>query len=88
LALQLIVAGERLVLGIHTGCHLVVAGLGGQVSQLDQVAGARLEASPGGDVLAQRLGFAQDLLGLALVIPEAGLGAPAVEVREASLSSG
>jgi hypothetical protein len=75
------------VLGIHACGHLVV-GLTGQVGKLDEVTGARLEGPPDGDVLAQRIGLAQDLLGLALVLPEAGLGGAAVELREASFACG
>jgi hypothetical protein len=76
------------VLDVHIGRHPVVGRLGREVRQLDEVAGTRLEGAPGGDVLAQRLRFAQDLLSLALVVPEAGLRRERFELREASLACG
>jgi hypothetical protein len=36
--------------------------------------------APEGQFLAQPLGFAQDLLGRALVVPEAGIAAASIEV--------
>jgi hypothetical protein len=76
------------MLRVHPGGHRLVTGLGGQVGQLLEVAGTRLERAPGGDVLAQRLGFAQDLLGLSLIIPEAGLARAGIQLREAPLPTG
>jgi len=76
------------MLRLDPGGHVLVTGLGGKVGELDDIAGARLQRPPGGDVLAQRLGLAEDLLGLSLVIPEAGLGRARVELREALLPTG
>ena len=63
-----------------------------------QVLGATREGAPGGDLLAQAVGLAQDLLGAALVVPEPGFlgqclefgdsGVLRLEVKDAPRSTG
>jgi len=76
------------VLGVDAGRHVLVTRLGSEVGELHEVARARLERPPRGDILPQRLGLAQDLLGRALVVPEVGLGGARIQLREASLPCG
>jgi hypothetical protein len=53
-----------------------------EAQQLLEVDGALLERPPEGDLVAQALGLAGDLLGGTLVVPEAGLDRTRVELRD------
>jgi hypothetical protein len=51
----------------------------------EEIAGARLEAAPQLDFRAELACLAEDLLGAALVVPEAGLGGQRLELAGARL---
>jgi hypothetical protein len=86
LALELGLQGAGLALDVGLG--LGVGGVGEQVEELGQVVGPLLERAPQGDLLAQALGLAGDLLGGALVVPEPGLDRAGIELRDARLLGG
>ena len=66
---------------LDVGLGLGVGALAQQVGELEEVGGALLQRLPEGDLLAQALGLAQDALGGALVVPEAGFTRAGVEDR-------
>jgi len=67
---------------------LGVRGVGEEVEQLLEVCGALLERAPEGDLVAQPLGLADDLLRAALVVPEAGFDGSRIKREDACLFSG
>jgi hypothetical protein len=81
LALELLAEGVRLALEVGGG--LVVGRLVQEIQQLLEVGRTLLEFPPQGDLLAQALRLAGDLLRGALIVPEAGLDGPRIEAREA-----
>jgi hypothetical protein len=74
---------EQVRLALDVGRRLGVRRLLEEVDELDQVGGSLLERAPEGDLLAQALGLADDLLGSSLVVPEPGLDRPSIELRYA-----
>jgi hypothetical protein len=78
--------GRRLTLEVGLG--LGVGRLGQQLGELGDVVRALLDRAPEGDLLAQALGLAGDLLRLALVVPEPGLDGARVELRDADFLGG
>jgi hypothetical protein len=86
LALELGLQGAGLALDIGLG--LRIGGVGEEVQELGQVIGPLLERAPQGDLVAQALGLAGDLLGGALVVPEPGFDRAGVELRDAGLLGG
>jgi hypothetical protein len=86
LAVELRREGGCLPLEVCLG--LGVRRVGEEVEQLRQVVRPLLERAPQRDLLAQALGLAGDLLGLALVVPEPGLDGARVEGRDAALLGG
>jgi hypothetical protein len=80
-------AGE---VGLQTGrvtiqlrLELRVGGFGEELDGRLEVRGARRQVLPEGDLGAQAVGLAEDLLGDALVVPEAGLLGQFVELGDA-----
>ena len=63
--------------------HFFVARLLRELTQLEQVIGARIQALPRVDFLAQALGRAQNLLSGALVVPEVGCAGLLIELGQA-----
>ncbi len=57
----------------------------GKLEQLDGGLGAGLEATPQRELVAQAFGFAEDFLGSALIVPEAGFADAAVQLGEVTL---
>jgi hypothetical protein len=86
LALEL--ASERVRLALEVRGRLRVGGVVEEGQELEQVVGPLLEGPPEGDLLAQPLGLAEDLLCRALVVPEAGLAGAAIEVRKTGFLGG
>jgi hypothetical protein len=60
----------------------------GKVEQLEGGVRPGFEAPPECQLIAQRLGVAQDLLGFSLVVPEPGRAYTAVEIGEQGLLRG
>jgi hypothetical protein len=58
---------------VQLALEVGVVALGEEVEERDDVVGPVLQATPRGDLRAQAVGLAEDLLGGALVVPEAGL---------------
>jgi len=75
-------------LTLEVGLGLGVGRLGEQLGELGYVVRALLDGAPEGDLLAQALGLAGDLLRLALVVPESGLDGARVELRDADFLGG
>ncbi len=75
-------AVERVCLALDVRLGIGVGGLDEQVDQLDQIRCALLQGSPQGDLLAQTLGLAQDLLRRPLVVPEPGFAGSPVELGQ------
>jgi hypothetical protein len=65
---------ERRSLAVELGCQLGVGRFLDQLEGCEEVRGASFEAAPQLDLVPQSAGFAEDLLGDPLVIPETGLG--------------
>jgi hypothetical protein len=86
LALELHAEGIGLALEVCE--RLGIGRLREEIQQLFEVDGALLERSPEGDLVAQALGLAGDLLGGTLVVPEAGLDRTRVELRDALFLGG
>jgi len=75
-------------LTLEVGLGLGVGGVGKELGELRDVVRALLDRAPEGDLLAQALGLAGDLLRLALVVPEPGLDGARVELRDADFLGG
>jgi hypothetical protein len=75
--------GQGRGLTLEVGLGLGVGGLGKELGELGDVVRPLLDRAPEGDLLAQALGLAGDLLRLALVVPEPGLDGARVELRDA-----
>jgi hypothetical protein len=76
-ALHLVpVSAERIEVTLQVGLQSVaLLGVGfGQLGDLGQRIGPRLEIGPGADLLAELVGAAQQRLRGALVVPEIGIG--------------
>jgi hypothetical protein len=86
LALELRAQGVSLSLEVRE--RLGVGRIGEEVQQLLEVGGALLESPPQGDLVAQALGLAGDLLRRTLVVPEAGLDGSRVELCDALFLGG
>jgi len=86
LSLELGPQGIRLALDVRL--RVGVGGTLEQLQQLDEVGGALLEGAPEGDLVAQALRLAQDLLRRALIVPEPGFAGPPVELRDPRLLGG
>jgi hypothetical protein len=86
LALELRAQGVGLALEVRE--RLGVGRISEKVEELLEVGGALLEGSPQGDLVAQPLGLAGDLLRRTLVVPEAGLDGTRVEIRDALFLGG
>jgi hypothetical protein len=71
------------VLALEALLHLGVGTVGGQLGELGQVAGTRLELLPGGQLLSEPVGFAQCGLRAAGVVPEPGLAGRVFERAQA-----
>jgi hypothetical protein len=69
--------------GLELSGELGIVGFLDQRDQLDEVVGALLEPAPQVDLGTKAVGLAEDLLGGALVVPEAGRLGLGVELREA-----
>jgi len=61
-------------LAVELGGQLGIGRFLDQLEGCEEIGGARFEATPQLDLVAQPAGFAEDLLGHPLVIPETGLG--------------
>jgi hypothetical protein len=79
---------ERVGLAADLGLGLRVGGVGQEVEQLFEVRGPLLQLAPQGDLIAQALGFAGDLLRRARVVPEPGLTGAGVELGDPRLLGG
>jgi hypothetical protein len=79
------VALERGCIAVQFGLELRVGRLRQQIDGSFEVGGARRQGTPQVDLGAQAVGFAEDLLGVALVVPEAGLEGQRVERGDAGL---
>jgi len=86
LALELRRQGGGLTLEV--GLRLGVGGVCEELGELGDVVRALLDGAPEGDLLAQALGLAGDLLRLPLVVPEPGLDGARVELRDADFLGG
>jgi hypothetical protein len=86
LALELGAEGVGLAFDVRLG--LGIGRVREQVQQLLEVGGALLQGSPEGDLVAQALGLANDLLRGALVVPEARLDGAGIQLRDARLLGG
>jgi hypothetical protein len=75
-------------LAVQFRLEVGVVALGEEVEERDDVVGAVLQATPGCDLRAQAVGLTEDLLGGALVIPEAGLERLRVEPFEGRFLGG
>jgi hypothetical protein len=87
-ALPLELRGQGCGLALEVGLGLGIGGLGEELGELGDVVRALLDRAPEGDLLAQALGLAGDLLRLALVVPEPGLDGARVELRDADFLGG
>jgi hypothetical protein len=87
-ALPLELRGQGRGLTLEVGLGLGVGGVGKELGELGDVVRALLDRAPEGDLLAQALGLAGDLLRLALVVPEPGLDGARVELRDADFLGG
>jgi hypothetical protein len=67
---------------VELGRQLVVAGLLDQLEGREEIVDPRLEAAPQLDLGPKAVGLAQDLLGAALVVPEAGLAGQRLELGD------
>ena len=76
-----VLGGELLGFPVDLGEEALVRLFLGQIEQLDGGLGARLEIAPQSELFAQTLSLAQDLLGRALVVPEAWLADGGVQLR-------
>jgi hypothetical protein len=75
--------GRRLA--IELGAQVGIAGLLDQLEGRQEIVGPRFEASPQLDLGAEVACLAKDLLGGALVVPEAGLAGQRLQVGDATL---
>jgi len=82
-ALALELRGQGGGLTLEVGLRLGVGGVCEELGELGDVVRALLDRAPEGDLLAQALGLAGDLLRLALVVPEPGLDGAPVELGDA-----
>jgi len=87
-ALAVELRGQGRGLALDVGLGLRVRGIGEELCELGDVVGALLDRAPEGDLLAQALGLAGDLLRLALVVPEPGLDRARVELGDADFLGG
>jgi hypothetical protein len=74
---------QRVRLARKVGFCVGVGRVGQEVQQLLERRGALLERAPQGDLVAQALGLADDLLRGALVVPEPGLDRAGVKLGDA-----
>ena len=65
---------ERGGLAVELGGQLGIGGFLYQLEGCEEVRGASLEAAPQLDLVPESAGLPEDSLGVALVIPETGLG--------------
>jgi len=86
LALELGAQGVGLAGNIGLG--VLVGGVREEVQQLLEVGGALLQRAPQGDLLAQALRLADDLLRRPLVVPEPGFAGARVELGDAGFLGG
>jgi hypothetical protein len=82
--LPLEVLAERSDVPLELGFQLGVRRLGEELRELSGRLGARLEAAPRVDLVAEALGLLQDGLGRPLVIPEPGFLGLRIELGEAA----
>jgi len=68
---------------LEVGLGLRIRGVLEEGDELQEVVGPFLEVAPEAYLVAEALGFPQDGLGTARVLPEVGFGTPGVERREA-----
>ena len=78
------VAGELIGLAVDLGPQLGVAGLVGEIEELEEVAGSAVEGLPQVDLGAEAVGLAEDALGGSLIVPEPGSGGQRLELGEAA----
>jgi hypothetical protein len=70
---------------LELGLQLGIGSLGEEVDGSEEVVSAAEQSFPQGDLLAQPVGFAEDLLRGSLIVPEARLLGQYVELADASV---
>jgi hypothetical protein len=87
-ALALEGATQRVGLAIQLRGEVRVVVLREQIEDRDQIRGARFEVAPRGDLGAEAVSLAKDLLGGALVVPESWFLRLRVQARECGFLGG